>query len=75
VIGRINARMLPLASRGVDLAATAPACCNACRTCATTNVVMAAVGVAVALGGFYRGGCTAPPGGQRGEQERRHSSR
>jgi hypothetical protein len=48
---RVNARMLPLANRTADLAAAAPACCNACRTCATTNIVMVVVGSAVALGG------------------------
>ena len=40
-------RMLPLANRANDLAPAATACCNACRTCVTTNIVglgMAAFG-------------------------------
>jgi len=39
--------MLPLANRANDLAPAATACCNACRTCLTTNIVglgMAAFG-------------------------------
>ena len=40
-------RMLPLANRANDLAPAATVCCNACRTCVTTNIVglgMAAFG-------------------------------
>ena len=40
-------RMLPLANRANDLGPAATACCNACRTCLTTNIVglgMAAFG-------------------------------
>ena len=40
-------RMLPLANRANDLAPAATVCCNACRTCVTTNIVglgMAAIG-------------------------------
>ena len=40
-------RMLPLANRANDLAPAATVCCNACRTCLTTNIVglgMAAFG-------------------------------
>lgn len=41
--------MLPLANRAADYAPMAPACCNACRMCATTNVVGLAVTGAGAL--------------------------
>jgi len=40
-------RMLPLANRANDLGPAATVCCNACRTCVTTNIVglgMAAIG-------------------------------
>ena len=45
-------RMLPLANRANDLGPAATVCCNACRTCVTTNIVglgMAAIG-GVAVG-------------------------
>jgi hypothetical protein len=31
-------RALPLVNRMADAAPIAPACCNACRTCMTTNI-------------------------------------
>jgi hypothetical protein len=50
--------MLPLANRANDLAPAATACCNACRTCLTTNIVglgMAAFGgLAVGVRRFMR---------------------
>ena len=45
-------KMLPIANRANDLAPAATVCCNACRSCLTTNIIgagIAAVG-AVALG-------------------------
>jgi len=51
-------RMLPLANRANDLGPAAMVCCNACRTCVTTNIVglgMAAIGgVAVGVRRFTR---------------------
>ena len=46
MLERTTTRTLPLVSRAVDLAPAAQACCGACRTCATTNVL----GVAFAAG-------------------------
>ena len=51
-------RMLPLANRANDLGPAATVCCNACRTCVTTNIVglgMATVGgLAVGVRRFAR---------------------
>jgi hypothetical protein len=44
--------MLPLANRAADYAPMAPACCNACRMCAATNVIGLAVAGAGALAAF-----------------------
>jgi hypothetical protein len=49
---RARVKMLPLANRANDLGPAATVCCNACRTCVTTNIVgvgIAGIG-AVALG-------------------------
>ena len=46
MLGPARTRALPLINRGVELAPAAQACCGACRTCATTNVL----GVAFAAG-------------------------
>jgi hypothetical protein len=41
--------MLPVMNRAAEHAPMATACCNACRTCATTNIVtLALAGVATA---------------------------
>jgi hypothetical protein len=42
--------MTPLASRAADYAPMAPACCNVCRTCTTTNIVGLVFGGAAAAG-------------------------
>jgi hypothetical protein len=47
VLEKAQMRMLPLANRANDLGPAATVCCNACRTCVTTNIVglgMAAIG-------------------------------
>jgi hypothetical protein len=52
VLEKAQMRMLPLANRANDLGPAATVCCNACRTCVTTNIVgigMAAIG-SLALG-------------------------
>jgi hypothetical protein len=49
---RAQLRMLPLANRANDLGPAATVCCNACRTCLTTNIIGVgiAAGTALALG-------------------------
>jgi hypothetical protein len=49
---RAKVKMLPLANRANDLGPAATVCCNACRTCMTTNII--GVGIA-ALGGIGLG--------------------
>jgi hypothetical protein len=39
MLERAQTRALPLLNKGVDLAPAVNACCGACRTCMTTNVV------------------------------------
>jgi hypothetical protein len=41
--------MLPVLNRASDFAPVAPACCNVCRTCVSTNLIGLATGGAVAL--------------------------
>jgi hypothetical protein len=43
-------RMLDVAARYGESAPLATTCCNACRTCATTNIAMLALGALVAGG-------------------------
>jgi hypothetical protein len=49
---RASARMLPLANRAAEHAPMATACCNACRTCVSTNVFALAVAAAGGAGAF-----------------------
>jgi hypothetical protein len=44
MVQRVMARWTPQLSRSAEIA---PACCNACRTCWTTN----AIGLVLAIGG------------------------
>jgi hypothetical protein len=53
VLEKAQMRMLPLANRANDLGPAATVCCNACRTCVTTNIV--GIGMA-AIGSLARGG-------------------
>jgi hypothetical protein len=55
MLERLNARMLPLTNRAADLAPVAPACCNVCRTCTTTNIATFSLGAVVALGAAVAG--------------------
>jgi hypothetical protein len=48
VLERVTMRTLPLVNRAADFAPVAPACCNACRTCTTTNVLGLLTGSVVA---------------------------
>ena len=43
-------RALPLTNRAADFAPVAPACCNVCRTCTTTNLVGLGLAGVTALG-------------------------
>jgi hypothetical protein len=49
VLKNAQMRMLPIANRTADYAPVIPACCNACRVCATNYVfgLAAAAGAAV----------------------------
>jgi hypothetical protein len=46
MLERTQARALPLLNRAVDVTPAVQACCGACRTCVTTNV-LTLVGAAV----------------------------
>jgi hypothetical protein len=48
MLERTTRRALPVLNRAADVAPAVQACCGACRTCVTTNVV--SVAVAGALG-------------------------
>ncbi|HEV8687622.1 MAG TPA: hypothetical protein VGQ84_10125 [Gaiellaceae bacterium] len=54
MLERVTARTLPVVNRAAEYAPVAPACCNACRTCATTNVLGLITGGAIALVGALR---------------------
>ena len=43
-------RMLPITNRAADYAPIAPACCNACRVCATQSILGLIFGSAAAVG-------------------------
>jgi hypothetical protein len=42
--------MAPITNRAAEYAPMAPACCNVCRTCTTTNIVGLALGGLTAAG-------------------------
>jgi hypothetical protein len=48
-------RMLPITNRVADYAPVAPACCNACRICATQGAISLIVGGAAAFGAALLG--------------------
>ena len=55
MLRRLSVRMAPITNRAAEYAPMAPACCNVCRTCTTTNVVgLALGGVTVAAVGVAR---------------------
>jgi hypothetical protein len=49
VLQRVTARTLPLVNQAAEHAPMATACCNACRTCVSSNLVGLAIGGAAAL--------------------------
>jgi hypothetical protein len=52
VLERTSTRLIPLTNRVAEVTPVAPACCNACRTCMTTNVVGLAMAGGVAIVGL-----------------------
>jgi hypothetical protein len=58
VLKQLSVKVAPLTSRAADFAPVAPACCNVCRTCTTTNVIGLVFGagaaVATAANHFFR---------------------
>jgi hypothetical protein len=50
MLQRLSVRMAPVTNRAADYAHVAPACCNVCRTCTTTNLVGLFLGGAAAVG-------------------------
>jgi hypothetical protein len=54
MLERATMRTLPVLNRAADYVPVAPACCNACRTCTTSNVLGLLTGGAVALVGALR---------------------
>jgi hypothetical protein len=56
MLERTQTRALPILNRGVELTPAVQACCGACRTCVTTNVLtLAAAGIAGAAVWATRG--------------------
>jgi hypothetical protein len=50
MLERTQARALPLLNRAVDVTPAVQACCGACRTCVTTNVLtLAGAGIVGAM--------------------------
>jgi hypothetical protein len=60
---RTTARALPLVNRASEHAPMATACCNACRTCVTNNILGLLSAGAVAVVAFFRR--SASPDGKR----------
>jgi len=54
MLERTTRRALPVLNRAADVAPAVQACCGACRTCVTTNLVGAAVAGAAASAGLVR---------------------
>jgi hypothetical protein len=43
MLKQLSVKSAPITNRATDYAAMAPACCNACRTCAMTNILGLAI--------------------------------
>jgi hypothetical protein len=52
MLERTTQRALPLLNRTADIAPAVQACCGACRTCVTTNVVTVVFAAAAAAGTY-----------------------
>jgi hypothetical protein len=46
----LSVKAAPITNRAAEYAPMAPACCNVCRTCTTTNIVGIALGALTATG-------------------------
>jgi hypothetical protein len=66
MLQRLSVRVGPIANRAAEYGPAAPACCNVCRTCTTTNLVGLAIGAltiaGVGLGRFTRRIVSPPQG-------------
>jgi hypothetical protein len=64
MLQRLSLRVAPIANRAAEYGPAAPACCNVCRTCTTTNLVGLAIGgltvASVAVSRFVRQLVRAP---------------
>jgi hypothetical protein len=54
VLKELSIRTAPVTSRAADFAPVAPACCNVCRTCTTSNVIGLALGAGAAMASAMR---------------------
>ena len=54
MLERTTRRALPLLNRASDVAPAVQACCGACRSCVTTNIVGAAVAAAAGTAAALR---------------------
>jgi hypothetical protein len=50
MLQRLSVRVAPIANRAAEYGPAAPACCNVCRTCTTTNLVGLAVATLTVAG-------------------------
>jgi hypothetical protein len=60
MVRRLSVRLAPVTNRAAEYAPLAPACCNVCRTCTTTNVVGLALGGLTAAGVALRNAAKRP---------------
>jgi hypothetical protein len=44
MLERLAVRLAPITNRTAEYGPAAPACCNVCRTCTTTNLVALTIG-------------------------------
>jgi hypothetical protein len=58
MLKQLSVKVAPITTRAADFAPVAPACCNVCRTCTTTNAVglvfAAGTALATAARHFFR---------------------
>jgi hypothetical protein len=48
MLQRLSVRLAPITSRAAEYGPAVPVCCNACRTCTTTNAVSLILGAGTA---------------------------
>jgi hypothetical protein len=49
VLTRLSVKLVPITNRAAEYGPAAPVCCNACRTCTTTNVVGLLIGAGTGM--------------------------